>query len=255
MGFLHKNVINSRATLTSYILTMLGISNHNIELDEDTINYCIDSTIDRFISVAYDGYIHNYAVFDIQVGVQEYTTPDNIIHVVDIFKDTGLSIGTDISAGMGKYMFNPILTSNTISGRFDFLGYNLTMNYLTELEESLITPMIHYYNGTTKTLTLAEVPQENASILLEVFTYPANLDNVEGISSIYGHEWVKSMSYAMCLKIWGMHLIKFRSESFDGNANVDKEAILAEGKELVEKYEQQLYDEFDASQEIVIKIG
>lgn len=256
MAYHRKNLINDRESLTAYILRKMGVSNFNIELDQESMDDAIDDIISVFLAQAYDGADRNFLVLTVTPGTREYKVPEHILHVVDILKNTGISVFPEISSGTGQYYMNPFLTQQAGGSTYDYLGYQLTMSHLDEMESALVAPVMFSYNSTTRKLILQSDPTIEETMLLDVFTHPEGLDEDDSSYSggfIWNHPWIKAAVFAECMYRWGIGHIKFDAERFDGNGSVDKKSILEEGIRLKEISETDLFEKYDASQEVIMK--
>jgi len=241
--------INNRVELIAYIKRQLGSEGHELELTNDNIKDSIDDAVEYFLEIAYDGSDEHYEEFDLVEGQTLYHMDDEILAVVDI-----------MSAGYGENRSNQVAWESFYSSAFagmyngnggGMLNYALTQNYINSLEDIIKKEILFSHNQTTNELRLYSKPTSNMKVLLQTIRYPG--ENTENFDCIYGHRVIKLLATGYAFLQWYRNVFKYNGAIFDGNIELNKEAFMIEGKELIEKAEEIIKNEYRDSFGLIYK--
>lgn len=230
------NPITSRIDLLAYIKRRLGEASHVIELTPEDFDDCIDDTLQLFLERAYDGAEEFYEEFQLTKDQFSYTLPDNIVSVFRM-----------LSGSAGFWV--PIMNNQFYVNNFGYCGsigegvadYAIMQAYMNSVDTLTKADIMFTFNSTTKELRVHSVPQD-MKVLLHTCRYAGETE--ERFNYIYGHRFVKDYAVALATYRWGIGLIKYDGDLYDGNLKIDKEGILNEGKELIEKALLMFEDEY-----------
>jgi hypothetical protein len=238
--------IHTRDELSLYIRRKLGAESHSLELTDENIDDCINDTIEYFIEHAYDGSDEYYQELQLIDGQTLYRMDDNILAVLDILSP-GYKSGNEVAwQSFYETAFQGLYTG---SGG-GMLDYALTQNYINSMEDIIQKDVLFTHNQTTNELRILST-ERSKKVLLHVIRYPG--ESKADFDSLYGHKFVKDYSVALAFYTWGVNLIKYRGSVFSGGLEIDKEAILQEGKEQLEKAEEMFNETYKDSFGMIYK--
>jgi hypothetical protein len=103
---------NARETVVEYIRAMLGSGMIDVELDPIHYNTAIDRSLAKYRQRSSNAVEESYGFLDIQVDVNDYIMPKEVIEIRQLFRR---SIGSRTGGGDGGTLFEPfnLAYSNT----------------------------------------------------------------------------------------------------------------------------------------------
>lgn len=247
---------NVKQQTVEYIKTMLGDGMVDVELDPKHYDIAIQRALMKYRQRAQNSTEESYAFLTLKQNINEYTLPNEVMEVRQIFRR---SIGSRSGGGDGGSLFEPfnlaytntyLLSSSNMGGLatyFAFAGYQ-------KLVGKMFGSFINFdYNSTTKKLRISQRPQGEESVLLWMYNHRPDFnlmqDNYAGI-------WIKDYALANCKVMLGEAREKFQTiASPQGGTSLNGSALKAEGKAEMETLELDLINYKDGSQPLTFVIG
>ena len=191
-----------------YVRLSLGDQIVDIELDAAHYETALQRAVDMYRTRAQNAFEESYSYMTLQDNVEEYTLPQEITHVRQIFRRT---IGS--SSNAEGNMFDPLesgylncylLTAGGVGG---LLTYELYTGY-QQLTAKMFGGFINFtFNIVTKKLKIIRRPQGSGEIVL---LWTDNLKPVVHLLSDYRvNTWLKGYTLALCKHIVGEAREKF----------------------------------------------
>ena len=159
---------NVKQQTVEYIKTMLGDGMVDVELDPKHYDIAIQRALMKYRQRAQNSTEESYAFLTLKQNINEYTLPNEVMEVRQIFRR---SIGSRSGGGDGGSLFEPfnlaytntyLLSSSNMGGLatyFAFAGYQ-------KLVGKMFGSFINFdYNSTTKKLRISQRPQGEESVL------------------------------------------------------------------------------------------
>ena len=247
---------NVKQQTVEYIKTMLGDGMVDVELDPKHYDIAIQRALMKYRQRAQNSTEESYAFLTLKQNINEYTLPNEVMEVRQIFRR---SIGSRSGGGDGGSLFEPfnlaytntyLLSSSNMGGLatyFAFAGYQ-------KLVGKMFGSFINFdYNSTTKKLRISQRPQGEESVLLWMYNHRPDFnlmqDNYAGI-------WIKDYALANCKVMLGEAREKFQTiASPQGGTSLNGTALKAEGKAEMDALELDLINYKDGSQPLTFVIG
>ena len=227
--------ITNKVDLLAYIKRRLGAPAHGVQITDDQYEDCINDALELFLKTAYSGTDRSYILFDVIKDQSMYELPDDVLAVTQILD--GDRAYPKISMLPPQYAspYNMQLSNGS------FVNYVIINSYLDSMGEFLNADILYNFNEDTKELNIYSTPKSE-KVLLEVEKYTGITESA--FNKLYNNTWIKERSFANSMMMWAMNLIKYRGSLFDGGVELDKDAIMSEAKELVEKSNEDLIETY-----------
>ena len=179
--------------LTKEIELRLGGGMVDVELDPEHYELAINKALARYRQRAENAVEESFVVLELLEGVSEYTLPDEIIEVKDLYRrTTGISSGTGTSLEpfQAAYMNSYLLGSHNRGGMasYDFLQQNReTMGRLFGSE------LLFTWRQSSRKLILHRQIRAEDTVIMHTYNYRPDEsllnDNYAGI-------WIKDYAFA-----------------------------------------------------------
>jgi hypothetical protein len=247
---IYTTQVTDRESLKKYILAKLGgalnpedEAAHNIELSAYQLEIVIDRVMLEFLENAYSGFEKKYIM--IQVNPSTFTGRVELAgDVLAVCKIMGGSNYQSIfqQAVLGSISTGLFVNSSLLN--YSYLDYDIAQFNLNQINERFSTAFNFAYNSKTKMLKVFDVGRmkTNTSFLIE--TYSIIGDNETEFENIYSHplilDWCEALAYIQ----WYQNLIKYKGSVFDGNLEINVEAIGQLGKEKLENVKKDLVEKY-----------
>ena len=189
--------------LIEYVQLQLGSQIIDIELDPAHYEAAYQKTIGTYRQRAQNAYEESYSFMELLDNVNEYTLPQEVTQVRQIFRRT---IG--LSTGSGTYAFDPFgaATLNTYLLNFNqqqggLATYDFYQQYV-ELAARMFGGYINFtWNPVTKKLQLIRDPKGSGEVVL-LWTYNLKPE-ITLLSDFQISQWVRDCMVAACKMIIG----------------------------------------------------
>lgn len=267
--------INTEEKLVKYIKTQLGADLITVDISDDQILNCIDTTFSKFSAWALDAQQHMTFVINTTAGVQDYYIDDRIyaiygISVADSNTSYGGSAGGITLGGFGEIGINYIpyvnmqgdvssLETGSGSGNYSATGVaggvtggpatsgnageQMEMAYAMMLESQMMSSMFGSsmsfdFNSQNHILRLFESVQQPIMIEAAMNYVPNPL-----YDDSYNHTWIKGYALNLSKRVWGENVGKY-SQSLIGGATINFDRIISEAQSELDKLDEDLLNKY-----------
>lgn len=230
-----------RQKVIDYIKDMLGDGMIDVELDPKHYNTAIDRALNKFRQRSSNAIEESYAFLTLQVDVNEYILPKEVMQVRQLFRR---SIGSRTGGGDGGTLFEPfnlaysntyLLTSTHMGGLATYYAF---ASYQKMVGKMFGSDINFTFNRTTKLLTIMQRPRSEEELLIWQYNYRPDFNLLQ---DPYAGQWLKDYSLATCKIMLGEAREKFSQiASPQGGTQLNGQALKSEGKAEIETLEQDL---------------
>ncbi len=245
-----------RQNVIDYIKLMLGDGMVDVELDPAHYNTAIDRALAKFRQRSSNGVEESYGFLTIQVDVNEYILPKEVMNVRQLFRR---SIGSRSGGGEGGTLFEPfnlaysntyLLASSNMGGLATYYAF---ASYQKQVGKMFGSDINFTFNKTTKLLTIMQRPRAEEELLLWLYNYRPDFNLLQ---DPYAGQWLKDYSLATCKMMLGEAREKFASiASPQGSTQLNGGALKGEGKAELEALEQELINYKEGGTPLTFVIG
>jgi hypothetical protein len=241
--------------LIEYVQLQLGDQIIDVELDPSHYEAAYQRTLGVYRQRAQNAYEESYSFMELLDNVNEYTLPQEVITVRQVFRRT---IGS--STGSGTYAFDPFgaATLNVYLLNFNYQGglatYDFYQQYV-ELAARMFGGYINYtYNSVTKKLQLIRDPRGSGEVVL-LWTYNLKPE-ITLLADYQISQWIRDHMVGACKYIIGEAREKFASIAGpQGGSTLNGAAMKSEGQAMMDRCVEDLKLYVDGSQPLTLVIG
>tara|TARA_B110000977_G_C11050875_1_gene482254 strand:+ start:1336 stop:2097 length:762 start_codon:yes stop_codon:yes gene_type:complete len=246
-----------RAKIKNYIRLRLGDKIVDVELDPEHLDMAIDQAFLRYRQRAQNSQEESYAFLDLQEEVQDYTLPNEIMGVRQIFRrGVGSSTGSTASQFepfAAGYMNTYMLMSGRVGG---MLSYELYAGY-QELAMKMFGGYINFtFNPGSKRLSIVrKMPAGSGpeTVVLWTQNYKPEVDL---LTNHMTYPWIQDYSYAVAKYTLGEAREKFATIAGpQGGTTLNGAALKSEAAQSMAELEDELKNYIDGSQPLSFVIG
>jgi hypothetical protein len=247
---------NERQKIIDYCQTMLGAGMIDVELDPVHYNTAVDRALNKFRQRSSNAVEESYSFLTIQLDQNDYTLPQEVMNVRQIFRR---SIGSRSGGGQGGTLFEPfnlaysntyLLTATNMGGLATYYAFASYQKLVGKMFGSEIN---FTFNRTTKKLTLMQRPRSEEEVLLWIHNYRPDFNLMQ---DPFANQWLKDYSLATCKLMLGEAREKFAQiASPQGGTSLNGTALKSEGKAEIEMLELDLVNYKDGSTPLTFIIG
>ena len=247
---------NERQKVIDYCKTMLGDGMIDVELDPNHYNIAIDRALNKFRQRSSNSVEESYAFLTIEVDRNDYTLPQEVMQVRQIFRR---SIGSRSGGGQGGTLFEPfnlaysntyLLTATNMGGLATYYAF---ASYQKQVGKMFGSEINFTFNRTTKKLTLMQRPRSEEEVLLWVYNYRPDFNLMQ---DPFANQWLKDYSLASCKLMLGEAREKFNQiASPQGGTSLNGTALKGEAKAELETLEMDLVNYKDGGTPLTFVIG
>lgn len=247
---------NERQKIVDYCKTMLGDGMIDVELDPVHYNTAIDRALNKFRQRSSNAVEESYAFLTIEVDRNDYTLPQEVMQVRQIFRR---SIGSRSGGGQGGTLFEPfnlaysntyLLTATNMGGLATYYAF---ASYQKQVGKMFGSEINFTFNRTTKKLTLMQRPRSEEEVLLWVYNYRPDFNLMQ---DPFANQWLKDYSLATCKLMLGEAREKFgQIASPQGGTTLNGTALKGEAKAELETLEMDLVNYKDGGTPLTFVIG
>ena len=224
-----------------YVNNMLGGGMVDVELDPAHYETAINKALTRFRQRSDNSVEEAYFFMPTVVDQNEYTLPNEIIEVRQIFRR---SIGSRSGGGDGGTLFEPfnlaytntyLLASSNMGG---LATYNMFSQY-QELVGRMFGSFIEFkWNTATKKLTILQRSRTEETLLLMCYNYRPD-DQL--LDDYLAKQWIKDYTLATCKYMLGEARSKFATIAGpQGGGQLNRDTLKNEAAAEIEKLEQEV---------------
>lgn len=250
-----KDLKTLKEEVFEYVRYRLGEGMVDVELDPKHYEIAYQRAIGTYRQKAMNSTEESYAWLELQEDVNQYTLPDEVTEVRQIFRRT-MSTAT----GPHSTSFDPFsaATLNVYLLNFNYAGglatYELYSEY-RELASRMFGGYMNFtFNPNTKLLTLIRDPKGSGEVIL-LWTYNLKPE-VQLLSELQISQWIKDFTYSAAKQMLGEARSKFGNLAGpQGGVSLNGDAIKSEAKEEIEKLLEDLKKYMDGSDPLTFIIG
>jgi hypothetical protein len=242
--------------LIDYVQLQLAHQIIDVELDPAHYEAAYQKTLGTYRQRAQNAYEESYSFMELEDNVNEYTLPQEVTQVRQIFRRT-IGLGTRGSASsfdpFGAATLNVYLLNFNQSGG-SLATYDFYQQYV-ELAARMFGGYINYtWNPVTKKLQLIRDPRGSGEVVL-LWTYNLRPEIVL-LSDFQISQWIRDYMVGACKYIIGEAREKFASIAGpQGGSTLNGAAMKAEGQAIMDKCLEDLKLYVDGSQPLTLVIG
>lgn len=242
--------------LIEYVQLQLGDQIIDLELDPSHYEAAYQKTLGTYRQRAQNAYEESYGFLKLQQNVNEYTLPQEVTQVRQIFR-RAIGLGTEGTASN----FDPfsqaavnvyLLNYDQIAG--GMATYDFYSQYV-ELAARMFGGYINYtWNPVTKKLQLIRDPRDTGETVL-LWTFNLRPEIVL-LSDFQISQWFRDYMVGACKYIIGEAREKFASIAGpQGGSTLNGAAMKAEGQAQMDRCIEDLKNYVDGSQPLTLVIG
>ena len=244
-----------RSKIKTYIKLRLGDNIVDVELDPEHLDMSIDQALLRYRQRAQNSLEESYAFLELAEEDQEYTLPNEIMGVRQIFR-RGIGSSqttTQFEPFAAGYMNTYMLMNSRVGG---MLSYELYAGYQEQAMRMYGGFMNFTYNPATKRLVLVrKIPAGSGTetVLLWTQNYKPEVDL---LTNHMTYPWLQDYAYAVAKFTLGEAREKFATIAGpQGGTTLNGAALKAEAKAAMDELELELKTYVDGSQPMSFIIG
>jgi len=242
--------------LIDYVQLQLAHQIIDVELDPAHYEAAYQKTIGTYRQRAQNAYEESYSFMELEDNVNEYTLPQEVTQVRQIFRRTiGLSTGGGASSfdPFGAATLNVYLLNFNQSGG-SLATYDFYQQYV-ELAARMFGGYINYtWNPVTKKLQLIRDPRGTGEVVL-LWTYNLRPEIVL-LSDFQISQWIRDYMVGACKYIIGEAREKFATLAGpQGGTSLNGAAMKSEGQAIMDRCLEDLKLYVDGSQPLTLVIG
>lgn len=245
--------MSKRDDLIKEMELRLGAGMVDVELDPEHYELAIDKALAKYRQRAENAVEESFIYLQLQADVQEYTLPDEVVEVKDIYRrTTGISSGTgnDIEPFQAAYLQTYLLGANKRGGltMFDFVAqHRETMGRLFGAEL-----MFTWRPQDQKLLIQRKIKAED-NVFVHVFNYRPD-ENL--LSDTYAGVWIKDYAFAHARLILAEARGKFAQIAGpQGGTTMNADQLRTDAQQELDKLEVELTLYNDGSTGLGFVIG
>lgn len=240
----------TKQELATYCLKALGAPVINIEVEGSQLDDRIDDALEFFNLYHHSGVTTSliWITFSARDAInQTVTFPENVVSIVEIFENKGLSGGNSteeferanfLLAQSNLFNIGGFNRSSAAGGN-DLLSYHMTLEYMATLRRYFNTSRNFSFNELTCQLTVlgAKVIEGNGMLVKAyVKTDPAAYEK------LWSDLWLRKLCVAYVKKQWGANLKKYDNVQMVGGVTVNGQIIFDEAVAEIEKIEMEFIE-------------
>lgn len=247
---------NERQKIVDYCKLMLGNGMIDVELDPAHYNLAIDRALNKFRQRSSNAVEESFAFLTIEVDKNDYTLPQEVTNVRQIFRR---SIGSRSGGGQGGTLFEPfnlaysntyLLTATNMGGLATYYAF---ASYQKQVGKMFGSEINFTFNKTTKKLTLMQRPRSEEEVLLWVYNYRPDFNLIQ---DPFANQWLKDYSLATCKMMLGEAREKFGTVAGpQGGTTLNGTALKGEAKAELDALELDLINYKDGGTPLTFVIG
>jgi len=244
-----------RDNITDYIFDRLGSGIVDVELDKKHVDTAINRALQRYRQRAQNSVEESYAVLTINKEQSDYTLPQEIITVRQVFRRGIGSVTGTTASQFEPFASGYLNTYMLVAGRVGGLAsYDMFTQY-QELAMRMFGGHINFtWNPVTKKISLIrKFPVGGEDVILWTYNYKPEITL---LSDYLIQPWIQDYALAVSKDIIGQAREKFGTIAGPGGGTTLNGASLkAEAKEEMERLEEELKKFVDGSQPYTFVIG
>tara|TARA_B100000424_G_scaffold212271_1_gene169717 strand:+ start:3052 stop:3813 length:762 start_codon:yes stop_codon:yes gene_type:complete len=234
--------VTAKQEVFDYVNTFLGGGMIDVELDPIHYETAYGKSLNRYRQRTENSVEESYITISLQENVNEYTLPDEIIEVRQIFRrSVGSRLGGTAEGGSLFEPFNLAYT-NTYLLAGSGIGGLATYNFFAQQQEligRMFGSFIEFtWNPSTHKLTILQRPRADEEVLLFAYNYRPDFELLKDYKA---NQWIKDYSLASCKYMLGEARSKFSTIAGPGGGTtLNGDSLKAEAQAEIEKLDNEL---------------
>src|SRR6056300_1032995 len=232
------DLVTQKQEIFDYVNAFLGGGMVDVELDPIHYETALTKALTRFRQRSDASVEESYIFLETVVDQNEYTLPNEVMEVRQIFRR---SIGSRSGGGDGGTVFEPfnLAYTNTYLLSSSNMGGLATYDFFSQYQElvgRMFGSFIEFkWNTTTKQLTLLQRPRTEEELLLYCYNYRPD-ENL--LDDYLAKQWIKDYTLASCKFMLGEARSKFATIAGpQGGTSLNGDSLKAEAQAEMEKLE------------------
>ena len=244
-----------RADTVNYIRFRLGDGMVDVELDPEHYDNSIDKSVKRFRQRSMNAYESSHVFLSVVKEQQEYTLPDEIEEVRQVFRRSvgsgGTETGTQFEPFEAAFQNTYLLQSGRMGGR---ATYEMYYQY-QELSARLFGGFINFeFNPVTKKITLLRKFSASGEVVI-LHTYNLRPES-RLLQDRHAGPWIQDYALALAKYTLGEARGKFTTIAGpQGGTSLNGDALKAEAQVELDKLDEELRNYVDGSDPLAFIIG
>lgn len=242
----------SRNDIIKEIELRLGGGMIDVELDRDHYDLAITRAIDKYRQRSSNSVEEAYIVLDLQVGVDTYVLPQEVISVRYIFRRGagGINSGVDFEP-FGAAYINAYIMQSTGSG--SLVNFEIYSQYRELLGRMFGNELLFTWVQHTHTLKIQRYIRAQDSVILQTYNFRPEISL---FNDMYAKPWIKDYATAHCKIMLGEARSKFgQIAGPQGGTTLNGSDLKNEGLADIEKLEDDLMNYRDGGTPLGVLIG
>ena len=242
----------SRNDIIKEIELRLGGGMIDVELDRDHYDLAITRAIDKYRQRSSNSVEEAYIVLDLQVGVDTYVLPQEVISVRYIFRRGagGINSGVDFEP-FGAAYINAYILQSTGSG--SLVNFEIYSQYRALLGRMFGNELLFTWVQHTHTLKIQRYIRAQDSVILQTYNFRPEISL---FNDMYAKPWIKDYATAHCKIMLGEARSKFgQIAGPQGGTTLNGSDLKNEGLADIEKLEDDLMNYRDGGTPLGVLIG
>ena len=240
-----KSLDDLKQDVFTYATTLLGDGMIDLSLDPIHLEIAYIRAIGKYRQRAQNAYEEAYVWLDLEENQNEYTLPQEVSEVRQVFRRTFGSIGGDSafdpfsSAVINTYILN-------LGGSGGLATWELYTQKL-ELAARMFGGFMNFtFNPSTKRIKLVRnITSSGETVLLWTYNMKPEL---QLLTELQISQWIKDYTYANCKYMEGEAREKFQTIAGpNGGTSLNGSAMKSEAQEFMNKLEEDLTNFLDGS--------
>lgn len=247
-------VTQLKQEIFDYVHYSLGGDMVDVELDPAHYEQAYKQSLIRYRQRSANALEDSYSFLELEKDVNEYTLPEEVITVRQIFKrNIGANSGTSsqyepFEAGFVNFY---MIQSGRVGGLATYYMYS---SYLEEAAKMFGGFLNYNYNRVSKRLTIMRRPRADAeTVLLWTHNYKPDFTILQ---DPYALPWVRDYTLALCKRSIGEAREKFGNlPGPQGGTQLNGTALKGEAQAMIERLEEELKNYVDGQDPMWFVIG
>jgi hypothetical protein len=228
--------ITQKQEIFDYVYAMLGGGMVDVELDPVHYETALKKALSRYRQKSDNSVEESYLFMPTVIDQNEYTLPQEVVEVRQIFRRT---VGSRTGGGDGGTLFEPfnqaytntyLLSGSNLGG---LATYDMFSQY-QELVGRMFGSFIEFtWNTASKKLTILQRPRAQENLLLYVYNHRPDSQLLTDYQAAH---WIKDYTLAVCKYMLGEARSKFATIAGpQGGSSLNGDALKAEAQAEMEK--------------------
>ena len=247
-------VTAAKQDIFDYVHFSLGGGMVDVELDPDHYEQAYKAAMLRYRQRSANALEDSYSFLQLEQDVNDYTLPDEVITVRQIFKrNIGANAGTSsqyepFEAGFVNFY---MIQSGRVGGLATYYMYS---SYLEEAARMFGGFLNFQYHRVSKKLTVMRRPRaDQEQVLLWTHNYKPDFTILQ---DGYALPWIREYTLARCKMMLGEARSKFASlPGPGGGTTLNGDALKTEGQAMIDKLEEEVQNYMDGQDPMWFVIG